>query len=183
MMTIDDILAVLEAKGGGWYGGEAVTQLEHALQCATLAEAEGAPPALIAASLLHDVGHLVHALGENVADRGVDDRHEERGVAALGTLFGAAVTEPVRLHVAAKRWLCAMEPGYFDTLSATSVHSLALQGGRLTPAEAAVFINRPHATDAVRLRRWDDGAKVPGAATPPLGHFRVYLEACKAVQA
>jgi len=126
---------------------------------------------------VHDIGHLIHDLGENPAAHGVDNRHELRGREWLARWFGEAVTEPVRLHVNAKRYLTATDPGYFATLSAGSVRSLELQGGPFSPDLAAGFIGLPFAPDAVRLRRWDEGAKVPGKGTPDLAYFRRYLEA------
>jgi phosphonate degradation associated HDIG domain protein len=176
MGPIDRIFERFDRHGGNDYGGERVRQLEHALQCATLAEAEGAAPALITASLLHDIGHLIHDLGVSPAARGIDDRHELLGREWLSRWFGEAVTEPVRLHVNAKRYLTATDPGYFATLSAGSVRSLELQGGPFTAELATGFIGLPFAVDAVRLRRWDEAAKVPGKATPDLTHFRRYIE-------
>jgi [1-hydroxy-2-(trimethylamino)ethyl]phosphonate dioxygenase len=177
MTPIEQIFERFERHGGKDYGGERVRQLEHALQCAALAEAEGATPALITASLLHDIGHLIHDLGHAPAARGIDDRHEVLGQEWLKRWFGADVTEPVRLHVPAKRYLTATDPGYFATLSSGSVRSLELQGGPFSAGDAADFIGQPHAADAVRLRRWDEGAKVPGKVTPDLVHFRRYIEA------
>ena len=177
MDAIDEILGLFERRGGVDYGGERVSQLQHALQCAALAEAEDAPATLVAAALLHDVGHLTHSLGERPAARGIDDRHERVGRDWLSRWFGPAVTEPVRLHVDAKRWLTATDPGYFATLSPGSVRSLALQGGPFAPEAASGFIAQPYAADAVRLRRWDEAAKVAGKATPDLAHFRRCLEA------
>lgn len=179
-MTRDELLSRIDhlfaERGGAEYHGEAVTQLEHALQSAALAEADGAPPALVAAALLHDIGHLLHTRGEDCAAHGIDDAHEELGVRFLAKAFGADVTEPVRLHVAAKRYLCATDAGYFARLSAASVASLALQGGALSPAEVEDFRRNPHYADAVRLRQWDDRAKVVGLVTPPFAHFRRYVE-------
>ncbi len=177
MGPIERIFERFDRHGGNDYGGERVRQLEHALQCAAQAEAEGAAPALITAALLHDIGPLIHDLGDSPAARGIDDRHELRGREWLSRWFGEAVTEPVRLHVNAKRYLTATDPGYFATLSAGSVRSLELQGGPFSPELAVGFIGLPHAPDAVRLRRWDEGAKVPGKITPDLAHFRRYLEA------
>jgi len=178
MTAVDEICAIYEGQGSALYGGEQVTQLAHALQCAASAEAEGAPPALIAAALLHDIGHLIHKLGENAAERGVDDHHQLGGAKWLRRWFDESVTESIRLHVDAKRYLCAVEPGYFRTLSPASVRSLELQGGRFDEPGAAAFIALPHAADAVRLRRWDEAAKVPELATPDLRHYRRYLEMC-----
>jgi len=177
MNPIDEVFERFDRHGGDVYGGERVRQLEHALQCAALAEDEGAPATLIAASLLHDIGHLIHDLGERPAARGIDDRHELLGRQWLARWFGEAVTEPVRLHVNAKRYLTATDPEYFATLSAASTRSLELQGGPFSPELAAGFIGLPFAREAVRLRRWDDEAKVPGKTTPDLAHFRRYLEA------
>jgi phosphonate degradation associated HDIG domain protein len=156
---------------------ERISQLEHALQSATLAERAGSSAPLIAACLLHDLGHLLDPDAERTRSREADDHHEKTGAKRLSALFGQAVTEPVRLHVDAKRWLCATDDAYFGLLSAASVRSLELQGGPFTAAEAAAFRAQPFAEDAVRLRRWDDHAKVVGAATPTLAHFATHLHA------
>jgi phosphonate degradation associated HDIG domain protein len=177
---IDALFETLAAAGERQYGGEHVSQLEHALQAAALAEAENAPPALITAALLHDIGHLLHALGPLPAARGIDDRHELIAARQLAKRFGPEVSEPVRLHVDAKRWLCAVEPDYFAMLSAASVRSLAVQGGPFTAEESGAFSCLPHAEGAVRMRRWDDQAKVRGLATPSLAYFRRYVEAAAA---
>ncbi len=174
---VDQLIELLRTKGARQYGGERVSQCEHALQCATLAATEWAPAALVAAALLHDIGHLLHEEGEQSALRGVDDQHEEIGAEHLLPNFGPAVSEPVRLHVPAKRYLCATDPGYCAGLSPGSVRSLALQGGPFTPKEAAEFRALPYAEDAIRLRRWDEAAKVPGIPTPDLEHFRATLQA------
>jgi phosphonate degradation associated HDIG domain protein len=172
---IGRLFGLFEAHGEARY--ELVSQRAHALQCAALAEQEGAAPTLIAAALLHDIGHMLHKEGEGAALRGIDDKHELIAWKHLERLFGPAVAEPVHLHVDAKRYLCATDAGYHASLSPASQRSLALQGGAFTAAEAESFGQRPHAEDAVRLRRWDDLAKVPGRATPPLTHFRRYLDA------
>jgi phosphonate degradation associated HDIG domain protein len=168
LLHIADLLTL---KADGQYGLHDVTQRQHALQSAWLAERSGCPDALITAALLHDIGHLVHDLGDNPAEQGVDDRHEERGHAFLMAWFGPGVTEPVRLHVAAKRYLCATETDYFGKLSPDSVLSLSLQGGPMTPAEAAAFAALPHAAAAVQLRRFDEEAKEKDLETPPVTHF------------
>jgi [1-hydroxy-2-(trimethylamino)ethyl]phosphonate dioxygenase len=175
--TVKRLIDLLATKGGRQYGGERISQCGHALQCAALAEAEGAPAAVVAAALLHDIGHLLVKKGDEPSRRGIDDRHEAIGAEALLDAFGPAVAEPVRLHVAAKRWLCATDPGYFARLSPGSVRSLELQGGPFTPAEAAEFRAFPFAEDAIHVRRWDDAAKVPGVETPTLDHYRASLEA------
>jgi phosphonate degradation associated HDIG domain protein len=177
MTAVDQLFGLFRERGDGAYFGEAVTETEHALQAAALAEAAGSPPAVVAAALLHDVGHLMHDLGEDAADRGIDDRHEDRGAAWVGRHFGPAVADPVRLHVAAKRYLCAVEPGYAAALSPASRQSLELQGGPMTPAEVAGFEAEPHAAAAVAVRRWDDAAKVPGLPVPGLEHYRPLLGA------
>jgi [1-hydroxy-2-(trimethylamino)ethyl]phosphonate dioxygenase len=176
MDPIDQIFERFELHGAKDYGSDRVRQLEHALQCAALAEEEGAAAPLITAALLHDIGHLIHDLGVSPAARGIDDRHEVLGQEWLTQWFGAAVTEPVRLHVPAKRYLTATDPGYFATLSFGSVRSLELQGGPFSAEEAADFIEQPYAAEAVQLRRWDEAAKEPAKVTPDLAHFRRYIE-------
>ena len=158
------------------YGLEDISQLQHALQSAMLAEMRGEAPALVLAALLHDVGHMIHKLGENPAEEGIDDRHEILGAKWLARRLPAAVSEPVRLHVEAKRYLCATDPGYFDRLAPDSVLSLKLQGGPMSEEEAAEFIAKPFAADAVRLRMLDEEAKEPDLETPSVAHFLQYLE-------
>ena len=165
MDSVDRILDVFEKRGAEAYLGEPVSQQEHAVQAAWLAVQEGAPDALIAAALLHDIGHLLGG-DDDPAERGVDGYHENAGCAWLASEFGPQVTEPIRLHVAAKRYLCATEPAYFETLSPASIRSLALQGGPFSEAEVHQFEANPFYRDAVRLRRWDDQAKIPGLAVP-----------------
>ena len=178
-LSVADIVGVFERRGGRMYGAEAINQLEHALQCASLAEAAGSAPELVAAALLHDLGHLVHERGDDPAREGVDDIHQFLALPFLRATFGDAVLEPIRLHVDAKRYLCAVEPGYWDTLSFASKRSLELQGGVYNAAEAERFIAQAQAPAAVSLRRWDDLAKVPHLATPDLAHFTVILERCR----
>ncbi len=153
---------------------EPVTALEHALQCAQLAEWAGAPPSLVVAALLHDIGHFVGGAGA-VADT-EDDAHERRALPWLGRAFGPEVTEPIRLHVAAKRYLVTADPAYAGLLSPASRHSLALQGGPMSNAECEAFEALPFAPDAALLRRWDDAAKTPGRPTPPLDWYRALVD-------
>ena len=174
---IDEIFRVFAEYGSEQYLGEQVSMTEHMLQSAYAAEQDGAPPRLVAAALLHDYGHFIHDLPEDAAEHGIDTRHEEVGHAFLAEHFGDAVAEPIRMHVAAKRYLCAVEPSYLAELSPASIHSLELQGGRYGPGEIAAFESSPYAQDAVRLRRWDDVGKVPGLPTPDLEHYRPVLEA------
>ena len=176
MSALDEIRAAFARRGVETYG-EGVSQLEHALQCAMCAERDGAAPALIAATLLHDIGHLIHDLPVDIADQGIDAQHESLGSAFLSQHFGPDVTEPVRLHVAAKRYLATVEPGYFELLSPASVQSLHLPGGLLSPDESARFAAERFADDAIKLRRWDDEGKVVGWKTPDLAHFERYVSA------
>lgn len=168
---IQKILTLFNERGHSQYGGEAVTQLQHALQTATLALADQAPVAQVVAALLHDVGHLLHDLPADAPDQGVDDYHENLAARYLQDHFGPAVAEPVQLHVAAKRFLAATEPSYLAQLSAPSLQSLALQGGPMSTTEQEVFQQHPFFAEAVQLRRWDDLAKNPAAVTPAIEAF------------
>jgi len=176
MTVIDDIFAVFHESGDATYLGEPVTLTEHMLQSASAAERDGAPATLVAAAVLHDFGHLVHDLDPDCAADGVDSMHEDVGSRYLERNFPPAVTEPIRLHVASKRYLCAVEPAYLGELSEASLRSLELQGGPFSAEGVAEFERNPFAADAVRLRRYDDIAKVPGLETPPLEHYRTVLE-------
>jgi phosphonate degradation associated HDIG domain protein len=173
-LGVEEILALYERRGARQYGSEAVSQTEHALQCAQLAVEAGASSELIAAALLHDVGHLIAELPHDLA-REIDDVHQYLPIPFLRGRFADAVLEPIRLHVDAKRYLCCVDQGYWDTLSPASKHSLELQGGRFDPVAAERFLARPFSWDAIRLRRWDDLAKVRGRATPSLVDFEPLL--------
>lgn len=173
------LLTVYAGRATRRYGLSAVNQLQHALQSAAQAEADGCTPATVLASLLHDVGHMIHELGEDPAGRGIDDVHEELGAQWLARHFTPAVVEPVRLHVAAKRYLCATEADYFGKLSPDSVRSLGLQGGPMSADEVAAFRRLPHCEEAVRLRRYDEGAKDPQASTADFDHFLQHVESCR----
>ena len=174
-MVVDQIISLYAAKGGRAYEGEGVTQLEHALQAAHLAEREGAPPELVCAALLHDLGHLLNDRGETPTLRGIDDLHQYAALPFLRPLFPEAVLGPIRLHVDAKRYLCAARPDYYGALSEDSKRSLKLQGGVFSAQEAERFMAQPCAREAVRVRLWDDAAKLAGAPTPDLAHFEVML--------
>jgi phosphonate degradation associated HDIG domain protein len=176
-LTITDICGLYERDGGRMYSGEPVTQLEHALQSAALAESAGADPELITAALLHDLGHLLNDQGDTPTARGIDDVHQYFALPFLRALFDDRVLEPIRLHVDAKRYLCATRPGYHESLSADSKRSLALQGGTFTAADAAAFIAIPGAERAVQLRLWDDAAKMAGHPTPSFTHFAAIMAA------
>ena len=156
--VVAEIFAQFAERGAERYG-ERVTQLDHALQCAELARRDGVPKTLIAAALLHDYGHLIENRGHMAERDGLDGEHEALGALALSEWFGPEVTQPIALHVAAKRWLCAREPGYFEALSPASQLSLKLQGGPFAPADADEFLTRPYAAEAIALRRWDDFGK------------------------
>ena len=181
MEIVENIFRIVAENGSAMYGGESVTQLQHALQCAALAEEAGESEELIAAALLHDYGHLV-VMDEGAAAAGRDMRHEEIAADALRAWFGPNVTEPIRLHVAAKRYLCAVDADYFSTLSPASVTSLNVQGGPFTAAEAETFITSEHGAAAVKLRVWDDLAKDTEKQTPPLDHYRGAVERVCATQ-
>ncbi|MFN0108261.1 MAG: phosphonate degradation HD-domain oxygenase [Blastocatellia bacterium] len=172
---IETVFAVYRERGHRQYG-EDVTELQHALQCAMFAAKNNEPAAIVAACLLHDYGHLLHDFGEDVAEHGTDARHEELGADRLAQFFPPEVAEPVRLHVAAKRYLCLRQPDYFNGLSEASQLSLQLQGGAMTAEEANAFEQNPHSDAAVRLRRYDDAGKIKDLATPELEAYRSLLE-------
>jgi gamma-butyrobetaine dioxygenase len=184
MSPVGRLAELFTSEGAADYLGEPVTVAQHLLQAGALASAAGAPDALVAAALLHDAGHLRGAgpladeaeLSGRELMGGTDNDHGERGAAWLARWFGPAVTEPVRLHVAAKRYLCAAEPGYLGLLSPASVYTLSLQGGPMSDEEAAAFAAGPYAAGAVAVRRWDDAAKDPGADVPGFSCYRALLE-------
>ncbi len=171
MTAIDSIRRVFQERGASRYGHEAVSQLEHALQAACFAERAQSTPELVTAALLHDVGHLLHDLDDDAPEQGVDDQHERAGARWLEQWFGPAVVRPMELHVAAKRYLCTTDANYYGRLSEPSIVSLRLQGGPMSPSEVSEFERDPFHQDAVRLRHWDEAAKVPEMITPPLEHF------------
>jgi [1-hydroxy-2-(trimethylamino)ethyl]phosphonate dioxygenase len=172
----DEIVALFERGGGGAYYGEPVTVLEHGLQAAHFAVADGAGESLVVAALVHDVGHLLNEAPDDIADWHADARHELVGSAWLARHFGPAVCDPVRLHVPAKRYLCATAATYRQSLSPASLITLELQGGPMSDEEAAAFRREPYFRDAVRLRLFDDRGKVAGLATASLDDYRPLLD-------
>jgi len=173
---VNELVALYASPAALRMYDEAVTELDHALQAAALAQSDGAPDHLVAAALLHDVGHLVSDDNVTLDDDLTDDFHHERvGAQYLARWFGPEVTAPVALHVAAKRYLCAIEPGYLDGLSPSSARSLALQGGPMTADEVARFERLAHHEAATLVRRWDDRAKLAGLAVADLDDYRALL--------
>lgn len=172
-----EISEIFAGRGGTAYFGESISMTEHGLQAAYFAQAAAAPPALVIAALLHDIGHLLEAVPENLVDWVEDARHEEIGSRWLAARFPPEVSEPVRLHVPAKRFLCATDPAYFSTLSPASVATLALQGGPMSASEVALFRTERYHRQAVEIRRWDDRGKVVGLATPDIADYGAQIEA------
>lgn len=174
-LTRDTIVAFLgdifERRGGEEYLGEPVTMAEHMLQGAAIAEAEGESEEIIVAALLHDIGHFTSEFGTFRMNDTEDRFHEEAGAKVLEDFFPSIVTDCVRYHVAAKRYLCATRPEYFDLLSAASVHSLMLQGGKMSAEEVAAFEKNPNAEAIVKVRYLDDAGKDPDMETPGFAHF------------
>lgn len=175
-MTSEEILAIFREAGAAAYFGEPVTVSEHSLQTAYLAQKTEAPDSLIIAALLHDIGHLIDPAPEELDDWKTDAFHELSGSLWLAQRFEADVSEPVRLHVAAKRYLCATDPAYFGKLSAASGVTLALQGGPMSSPETQTFEAERFFREAVLLRRWDDHAKVEGLQTPDFAAYRPLID-------
>ena len=176
MNTVDEIRRIFHTRGAQAYFGEDVSMTQHALQAAYFARQEAAPPALVIAALLHDIGHLLAVVPDDIADWTSDIHHEELGSRWLAQRFRPEVSEPVRLHVPAKRYLCATDAKYFAKLSSASVHTLKLQGGPMAPQEIAKFENEDYCSEAVRVRRWDDQGKVAGLTTPALEDYSALIE-------
>lgn len=172
-----EISAIYSVRGAVAYFGEAVTTLEHSLQAAYFAHESKAPNALIVAALLHDIGHLIDSSSADIAEWTTDARHEVSGSGWLAAHFGPEVSEPVRLHVRAKRYLCAADPSYPGRLSSASMHTLTLQGGPMSHAEVTVFEAETYRRDAIVLRHWDDRSKVVGMRTPEFSDYRKQIEA------
>ena len=189
-LSIPEIVQLLNSRATTWYGQESVSQLEHALQCADLAEKAEETPETVVAALLHDLGHMLSPHRPSVVPTKAlsdlalptdalptdtpptkDDLHQFVALPFLRSLFPDAVLEPIKLHVDAKRYLCAVDVGYWADLSPASKHSLELQGGTFDEKQVEAFEALPFYAEAVRLRRYDDLAKVPGHTTPDLAHF------------
>lgn len=175
--TIVSFLAeIFERRGVESYLGEQVTMAEHMLQGAALAEREGAPDELVAAALLHDIGHFTSEFGAYSPDDIEDKYHDAAGALVLEPFFPPEITECIRLHVAAKRYLCAIDPGYLDQLSAASIHSLSLQGGPMKPEEISAFELNPFHKEVVKLRKWDDNGKISGKETRTFDDYTNLLQ-------
>ncbi len=181
-MNLEEIVELYERRGAAQYGSEPVSQTGHALQCAMLAAEGGASAELIAACFLHDIGHLIAEKPHSI-EQDVDDVHQYLAIPFLRASFGEAVLQPIRLHVDAKRYLCRVEAAYWSMLSPASKHSLEAQGGVFDELAADRFLARPFAWDAVRLRRWDDEAKVPGRPAPSLRELEPLLRNVARVEA
>ena len=182
-LSLADIETIFARRGAEQYSGEPVTQLQHALQTAHLAEQAGADDELVTAALLHDIGHLLNDYGASPTLQGIDDVHQYVALPFLRGVFGESVLGAIQRHVDAKRYLCATRPGYHEALSADSKRSLVLQGGTFAADAAQRFIESPGAEDAVRVRLWDDLAKSPDLQTPPLSHFLARAERCMLARA
>jgi phosphonate degradation associated HDIG domain protein len=176
MGIAEEVFAIFQRRGNEAYFGEHVSMTEHSLQAAYFGREESAPDSLVLAALLHDIGHLVEEVPDELADWTSDAQHEETGARWLAERFVPEVCEPVRLHVAAKRYLCATDPNYVAMLSQASVVTLRLQGGGMRPEEILQFETQRGFQEAIRLRRWDDQGKVAGLKTPGLAEYRALIE-------
>ena len=188
-LSIPVIEQLLRSRATTWYGQESVSQLEHALQCADLAQKAEETPETVVAALLHDLGHMLSPQRPNAVTDEVpadtmptkDDLHQFVALPFLRSLFPDAVLEPINLHVDAKRYLCAVDAGYWADLSPASKHSLELQGGTFNEQQVEAFEALPYYAEAVRLRRYDDLAKVPGHKTPDLAHFEKMMSQVRTI--
>ena len=176
MSLADEVFSLFDRRGSAVYFGERISMMEHALQAAWFAQEESAPSELIIAALLHDIGHLLEPVPDDIGDWKADARHEETGARWLEQCLGPEVAGPVRLHVPAKRYLCATDQSYVAMLSHASIITLKLQGGPMSGNELLQFETEPYHKQAIRLRRWDDQGKVVGLKTPGLGEYRELIE-------
>jgi phosphonate degradation associated HDIG domain protein len=176
MSVADEIFAVFDRRGSDAYFGESISMTQHALQAAYFARRDAAPPALVVAALLHDLGHLVEFVSDDLADWKDDAHHEEVGARWLASRLRTEIAEPIRLHVPAKRYLCATDDTYVAMLSQASVATLKLQGGPMSQAEVLQFETDPYCKNAVSVRRWDDRGKVAGLRAPGLNEYRHLIE-------
>ncbi|MEH6578386.1 MAG: phosphonate degradation HD-domain oxygenase [Amphritea sp.] len=173
---IEKIIRLFSDHGGDWYMGEPVTMAQHMLQSAYFAENAGADDELIIAALLHDIGHYTSEYAEDCLQRGIDNEHEDAAAAFLDGHFSARVVDPIRLHVATKRYLCATKPIYYNVLSEASKQSLKVQGGPMNEQDVAKFESEPNYQDAIRVRHWDEAGKEADLSVPELDHYIPMLE-------
>ena len=173
---VDYIADVFERRGAESYLGEKVSMAQHMLQAAAAAESSQADPELIVAALLHDIGHYSNEIPDSVLMKGTNNYHEEAGANFLADYFPLSVTEPIRQHVAAKRYLCATDPEYLSRLSAASVYTLKVQGGPMNLEEVADFEKSPYLDNCIRLRVWDDAGKDPHKSHPDFSHYRELVQ-------
>ncbi len=174
--VVDFIFDLFARRGAEEYMGEPISMAQHMEQSAACAVAEGASDDLVIAALLHDIGHFVGDFPIDSLENGIDNLHQEAGAKLLEAFYPASVTEPIRLHVAAKKYLCAVDKQYFERLSDASVQSLQVQGGPMTQAEIETFESSPYHQSAVQVRRYDDDGKVAGLDIKPVGSYRDKLE-------
>ena len=163
---VQQITDLFAAEGNQTYG-EDITQTEHAVQCAELAVRAGESDELVTAALLHDIGHLLAATDLAYGNY----KHDAVGAEFLADYFSPAVTEPIRLHAQAKRYLCSVEDGYLDGLSAASLDSFHHQGGLMTSEECDAFLAETYSESAIKLRRWDDEGKIQELSLQPFTHY------------
>jgi len=173
---VDHIEDVFKRRGAESYLGEKVTMAQHMLQSAQCAEQAGADDSQIVASLLHDIGHYKNEIPETSLAKGIDNYHEEAGANFLEDYFPVSVVEPIRQHVAAKRYLCAVESDYFGRLSQASVHTLNLQGGPMSTEEVKEFEKNDYLEQCIQVRYWDEEGKDPERKHPPFSYYRPLVE-------
>ena len=176
MTAFRQIANVFNRRGKRLVSAEGISEQGHALQAAAIAERDGEPPAIVVAALLHDIGHMLQIPANDIVGMYASDHHEDIGAKWLACLFGPEVTEPVRLHVIAKRYLCATEEGYLEGLSNASIRSLAARGGPLCQANVAMFEANPYFESALKVRRIDDRAHRQHAPVAPLSAYASHID-------